>query len=223
MSKITNMEPLALFPLNTVLFPGMPLDLHIFEDRYKLMIAECLRLQKFIGVVLIEKGKEAYGPLPQPYLIGCTARITKMEPLDHGRMNISTVGVERFRIVNFSAEMPYLIASVVPIPIPLETSQGLEKAAKQLASIFKRYLRLLAKAGNLKLDISQVPTAPEELAYVAGHVIQIPASEKQSLLESRSINILINGLNKIYRREVLMLDMMTREPHQDLTRGFSSN
>ena len=83
---------LPLFPLNTVLFPEMPLPLHIFEVRYKQMIAKCLAGDRTFGVVLIKHGSEALGPLAEPYSIGCTARIIESQSLGEGRMEITTVG-----------------------------------------------------------------------------------------------------------------------------------
>ena len=70
------MFELPLFPLNIVLFPGMPLSLHIFEDRYKLLIGKCLQERQPFGVVLIKKGIEALGPLAEPHHIGCTAFVS---------------------------------------------------------------------------------------------------------------------------------------------------
>ena len=93
------MLDLPLFPLNTVLFPGMPLSLHIFEDRYKRMIGECIDSGNPFGVVLIKRGQEANGPLAEPHEIGCTARIIEVEPLSEGRMNIVVLGQKRFRIL----------------------------------------------------------------------------------------------------------------------------
>ncbi|MCS7071304.1 MAG: LON peptidase substrate-binding domain-containing protein, partial [Anaerolinea sp.] len=77
------MVMLPLFPLNTVLFPGIPISLHIFEDRYKLMINRCLNSQMPFGIVLLQSGSEVQGagPAPQPYSIGCTAHIVQVQRL----------------------------------------------------------------------------------------------------------------------------------------------
>src|SRR5512147_2655499 len=93
-----SMYELPLFPLNTVLFPGMPISLHIFEPRYKLMIEQCIQIAQPFGVVLIREGVEALGPSAEPHQIGCSAQITQVERLEDGRMNIVAVGVERFQI-----------------------------------------------------------------------------------------------------------------------------
>ena len=106
------MVELPLFPLHTVLFPGMPLPLHIFESRYKQMIDYCLKENSTFGVSLIHRGSEAFGPLAEPHKIGCTARIIEVQPLDDGRLNIVTVGERRFRIHSLNFDMPYLLGKV---------------------------------------------------------------------------------------------------------------
>ena len=79
------MFELPLFPLNTVLFPGMPLTLHIFEDRYKLMIGKCIQERQPFGVVLIRRGLEALGPVADTHSVGCMAFIRQVERLEQGR------------------------------------------------------------------------------------------------------------------------------------------
>ena len=83
----------------------MPLPLHIFEERYKAMIADCIRDERPFGVVLIAEGA-AEGDTPvTPHAIGCTAEITQVQPLDDGRMLIVSVGRERFRIVRLRYDL----------------------------------------------------------------------------------------------------------------------
>ena len=84
--------------MNTVLFPSMVLPLHIFEERYKLMINNCLAQDKPFGVVLIYSGSEV-GDSAIPHPVGTVARIANWEWLPDGRMNILTAGARRFRIV----------------------------------------------------------------------------------------------------------------------------
>src|SRR3954453_11337770 len=89
-------EEIPLFPLNTVLFPGMPLPLHIFEPRYREMIGACVRDERPFGVVLIKEGREV-GEAAMPFEVGTLAKIVGVERLDDGRMNVVTVGTDRFR------------------------------------------------------------------------------------------------------------------------------
>jgi len=76
---------LRLFPLNTVLFPGAVLNLHVFEERYRRMIAECLDANEAFGVVLIRDGREAGDPDVTPHDVGTTAEISEVTPLPAGR------------------------------------------------------------------------------------------------------------------------------------------
>src|SRR5918911_4180247 len=101
-----------VFPLNTVLFPSLPLPLHIFEERYKLMIGTCAVTDREFGVCLIKEGVEVGGPA-EPYEVGTVARIAEVERMPDGRMNLMTFGTERFRIAELTQHEPYLIGRVV--------------------------------------------------------------------------------------------------------------
>jgi Lon protease-like protein len=97
---------IPLFPLEIVLLPSMPLPLHIFEERYKLMIGECLEQRKEFAVV--------YQKNDDMKKIGCTARIVQvLKRFDDGRLDIMTQGVSRFKIESVNSERPYLQAKVV--------------------------------------------------------------------------------------------------------------
>jgi Lon protease-like protein len=85
---------LPLFPLNTVLFPGMVLPLHIFEDRYRLMINQCIERNRDFGVLLVGPDLAGQGTV-SVHAIGTSARITKIQRLADGRMDIITTGLER--------------------------------------------------------------------------------------------------------------------------------
>ena len=102
---------LPLFPLNLVLFPGMDLPLHIFEERYKNMIGDCLNQNVPFGVVLIKEGTEVGDPAA-PERIGTSARILRSELLDQGRMNIMTKGERRFEIEEIIQRAPHVVGRV---------------------------------------------------------------------------------------------------------------
>jgi Lon protease-like protein len=130
---------LRLFPLQTVLFPGMRLPLHIFEERYQAMVRECIEHDAPFGVVLIREGVEA-GGAAVPHNFGTTARITQVEYLDSGRMNIFTIGVRRFRIRRIDTSEAYLRADVDYV----EQEQAPQSAAGLLPEaqvLFNDYLR----------------------------------------------------------------------------------
>jgi Lon protease-like protein len=216
------MYPLPLFPLNSVLFPGMPLKLHIFEERYKLMIGQCYSSGTPFGVALIRRGQEV-GSTAEPFMIGCTAAITELKPLPGGEMDIVAVGGERFQIHSLSHDQPYLVGMVDSYPILDGDSPALERAARQLRPWVERYLQILAEASDTVLDAGQLPRDPLRLAYLAAYVLQIPASQKQILLTMNDGRELIDHLREVYRREVTLLRAMLTARESESLGPFSSN
>jgi uncharacterized protein len=202
------MFEMPLFPLNTVLFPGMPIQLHIFEERYKNMIQHCLNTNQPFGVVLIRNGKEANSHLVEPHYIGCSARILDVEPLEEGRMNIFALGQQRFRILSLSHEKPYLSGMVEHFPLDEADQHILETAGEQLVPWINRYMRLLNQVTDDNLDPKQLPEDFLVLAYLAAVLLQIPAVEKQQLLATKCATDLLVQMHFIYRREVSLLKSM---------------
>jgi len=216
------MIELPLFPLQTVLFPGMPLGLHIFEDRYKLMIGKCVQERQPFGVVLIKTGAEALGTAAEPHNIGCIAFVTQVERLEQGRMNIGVVGQERFRILSLDESGPYLIGQVERYPIEEQEPEAQAKAAQRLRPWVERYLGVLPLEEDEELDPAQLPDDPVALAYVAATLVQIPPHEKQPLLKTERALVLLNDLRSIYRREVPLIETMLDPPNVDQG-SFSMN
>ena len=110
-------DELPLFPLNTVLFPGMTMGLHVFEDRYRALVHHLLtipdRSQRLFGVVAIREGYEVGSHGVQSlHRVGCVAQMTTVEPADDGRFDIEVVGRERFRLEAVDASGPYLVSTV---------------------------------------------------------------------------------------------------------------
>jgi uncharacterized protein len=214
---------LPLFPLNTVLFPGMPLQLHIFEERYKEMINKCLDEKQPFGVVLIRSGREALGPLAEPHEIGCTARILEVEKLSEGRLNISVLGQRRFRLLSVNHDLPYLKGYAELYPLDNPNPQSLTSSSRQLMPWVKRYMRILAEVSDLSLDPKQLPTDPLVLAYLAAVLVQTPAAEKQGLLASEHAIDLLTNLRAIYRREVALMQALFSGQNQGKRESFSLN
>ncbi len=199
------MIDLPLFPLNTVLFPGMPLPLHIFESRYKQMINYCLTEKTAFGVSLIHRGSEAFGPLAEPHKIGCTARIIEVQPLDDGRMNIITVGERRFRIHSLNYDMPYLVGKIEFYPFPTEDPKTVTPATTRLVPKVQQYIELLNEIDEIDLDPNNLPKDPLLFAQTAAALLQMPPDEKQELLNSISVMDLLESTYHIYNREIAFL------------------
>lgn len=217
------MIDIPLFPLNTVLFPGMPLNLHIFEERYKLMMNTCIESRQPFGVVLILDGEEAGSALAKPHLIGCTAQIKQVQPLSEGRMNISAVGRERFQVTRLNWEKAYLMGTVELIPMPEGDKDALFRDSRFLRAWVKRYLEILGKSGQINVAEVDLPGHPSALAYLSAVLLQqMTPGKKQELLAAESKATMVAALREIYRREVTLMQVELSPPEGNHYRGIFS-
>ena len=176
-------EELPLFPLNTVLFPGMPLPLHIFEPRYREMIAYCSENEREFGVVLIKEGSEVGEPAT-PFEVGTLARIVGIDRLEDGRMNVVTVGTRRFHLVSFSTEkQTYMVGDVEPIEDEPVEGTDIGALTEEVGVLLKRYTALVQAALEQDLTPLELPSDPEALSYLVGGTLRIRNRERQRLLE----------------------------------------
>ncbi len=179
---MVNYEDLPLFPLHVVLFPEMPLPLHIFEPRYREMILHCREENSPFGVVLIGSGEEA-GAEAVPQAVGTTAKITQFEEMPDGRMNILVFGETRFQVARTFHDKPYPSAHVLPFWEEAPEPDGLREATELASELFRQYLRALFALSGRPLSTLQLPQDPEYLSYAIGSVLQVPPADKQCLLE----------------------------------------
>ena len=188
---------LRLFPLRTVLFPGMPLPLHVFEDRYKLMIGECVRDEVPFGVVLIREGAEVGGPA-RVYPIGTVARIQQVEQLDDGRMNILALGEHRFRITEIVQQEPYMSGRVAFMPQAGSemTQEELVELSASVAREFLIYDSLTALVDTDWETQEALPDDPNDIAYLVASVMPLSPREKQALLAQDSVETLLKSEHK---------------------------
>jgi Lon protease-like protein len=205
------MYELPLFPLNVVLFPGMPLPLHIFEESYKEMIADCIRNNRPFGVSLLVEAATRFGLTAKPHRIGCTAEITQVQPLDEGRMFIMTVGRERFRILSLDHNKPYLVGMVEAAPLETADEEWEVLGADALEPLVIEYLTKLARIGDVEVEPDQIPDDPEGLVYLAAALIQLPTEEKQVFLSIDRASDLTRALVRVYRRELAVMKTMPSE------------
>ncbi len=199
--KASSEQELPLFPLNVVLFPGGILPLHIFEERYKLMIQVCLENESPFGVVLIKEGTETGDPA-EPYAVGTTAQILEARQLDGGRMNLVTAGQYRFEILEIRHNLPYLVGNVRALNEPDITGDAdLEMLASEARELYQDYETLL-KQVFLEWDLPErIPENPRHLAYQIGVRLHISLEEKQGLLETLPLDQLLAEETALLKRE----------------------
>jgi hypothetical protein len=163
------------------------MNLHIFEDRYRLMIGRCLEHGTPFGVVMIRMGDEVtegrVGARPaEPYSVGTVAQISANVRLDDGRYLLTAVGEARFRIQYVVQHTPYLIASVVELAD--EPDQRTETAARELRAIYDRYWQAVAVATGVPVQGDELPADPVQLSYELADRLQVTPERKQHWLEA---------------------------------------
>lgn len=203
---------LPLFPLNVVLFPGMRLPLHVFEERYKLMIGTCMVTDQRFGVSLIKSGLEVGGPA-EVHPVGTTARIVQLERLPEGRMNLIAVGEERFRLLEQADGQPYAVGRV-SILAEAETAV-VEGLADRVADRFRRYLGALGVPRE-QTEALALPSEPGPLSFAVGAALKAPARLRQELLAEDSTD-------RRLRRELALMEFQTGGPAEPSARQFSRN
>lgn len=204
-SKIAVRE-LPLFPLpEVVLFPNRPLPLHIFEFRYRIMMNTILESDRRFGVLL-------WDPVQgQPATVGCCAEIIQYQRLPDDRMEILTLGQQRFRILEYVREKPYKVGLVEWIE-DQPPQKDLRPLAKQVEQLLQDVVRLSAKLTEQNIELPEnIPDLPIELSYWVASNLYGVAAEQQKLLEmqdtaarlEREAEILTSTRNHLAARTVL--------------------
>ena len=198
---MTEPRLIALFPLGLVLFPGAVIPLHIFEERYKLMINRCLESDGVFGVVLIRQGWEV-GPVAEPYDVGTFARIVKTERLDDGKLTLTLAGDGRFRLLRQVPGEPYLQAEVESVD---EDASGVpERLVRLVRAQFETYVQTIRRLSRQHEGTVLLPGRPLDLSYAVAASLQISRTEQQLLLEESAADRIAHE-SQILRREALLL------------------
>jgi uncharacterized protein len=175
---------IPLFPLRTVLFPGMPLPLRIFEERYRVMVRELLKSGGPFGVLLMREGEEVGGGAI-PYEVGTTARIEESEETDDGRFVIAARGVQRFRLVRMIRPRPYPFGEIELIEdSPAYASERLDRAVETVRLTFPAYFRLALSLSDQWAKGLKLPASPHGLVNFLAPWLQADEELKQRLLET---------------------------------------
>ena len=173
-------QELPLFPLNLVLLPGMNLPLHIFEERYKLMIGRCIEKEAPFGILLISEGQEVGGGAI-PVDVGTSARVRQVEKLEGGQMNLVVRGERRFRMVKNLGESPYLIAHVKYLPE--EEGPLTKEVLERTQGLFMDYTKGLTGLRGGWVMEAKIPQDSNRLSYAIAQYLELPRRLRQRLLE----------------------------------------
>jgi len=173
---------IPLFPLNTVLFPGGPLPLRVFEPRYLDMVSQSMKSESPIGVVLIKDGYEV-GPAPDIYSIGTMATVTYWHKRNDGLLGITLTGAQRFKILDKQVSDSQLVTADIEL-IDNIVSHDINEDNQHLVPIIDKIL------DQLDPPFKTIPRKTDDIEWVSARLIELlPTSldVKQSLLESDNI------------------------------------
>ena len=188
-----NTPEIPLFPLNTVLFPGMPLHLHIFEPRYKEMVHKCLHEKLEFGILLLHE--------TQLCQVGCTARITQiLRQFENGSMDILTEGRRRFRILDVLNREAYLEAVVEYFDD--ETEDIPSDLLKKVLNAYQKMIRLQTRGVGAIRGIFD----PVHFSFIIASTVEMVLKDRQSLLELTSTTQRIRKLDTALLETMRKLD-----------------
>ncbi|MGX8905607.1 LON peptidase substrate-binding domain-containing protein [Streptomyces netropsis] len=238
---------LPLFPLNSVLFPGLVLPLNVFEQRYRALMRDLSALPedepRRFGVVAIRDGSEVApsapglpeGARPEPgpasgfgpdpikafHLVGCTADAATIRERENGTYEVLATGTTRFRLLSVDASGPYLTGEVESIA----EEQGEEAGAlaSGVVRAFRAYQKRLAGARERSLNgEADLPGEPSVLSYLVAAAAVLDTPAKQRLLEAPDTAARLAAELKLLRAETAVIGKLPSLPATDLTRRPTS-
>jgi uncharacterized protein len=195
---------LPLFPLpNVVLFPNVFLPLHIFEPRYREMIADAVASDRMIGMALLRPGWERdYEGRPPIYPVGCSGVMTHVEKMADGRYNLVLRGLERFRIVEEDHGLSYRRALIDPLPEQRLTAEARDAIRNCRAKLESMLAPSVERAGaDPKMPAAM---ADEDLVNALAQYLDLEPLEKQALLEKPSLRSRAESLVELLEMKIMM-------------------
>jgi Lon protease-like protein len=185
--KVRGQHELPLFPLPVVLFPGVPLPLHIFDPRYRQMLSDIRLAKNLFGLAYFDPSS-ADSDVPPAGHIGCVAEVTEVQTFPDGRSNILTLGVIRYRIESYVERGdPYLVAEVSYFEDDEEDEEILAAPSREVAETFTRIAQAVRTINDERATLPDISdTEPQRLSFLVAAAMEIDAEVKQELLELSS-------------------------------------
>jgi Lon protease-like protein len=212
-------QTLPLFPLGTVLFPGLLLPLHIFEERYRRLVRDLLAgpEPRTFGVIAIRKGRETgVDGISALYETGCTATLRQVTEHDDGRFSAVAVGAQRFRLAEVDDSRPYLQGSVDLLPEEIGDEEAASQATRAVRDAFLGYLDALAERGAAQVKVADLPAEPVLLSYIVAATMIVDLKDKQALLAEPDAVARLAAERALLARESAMMRSLTATPAPDL-------
>ncbi|MGD0925025.1 MAG: LON peptidase substrate-binding domain-containing protein [Streptosporangiaceae bacterium] len=213
-------ETLPLFPLGTVLYPGLMLPLNIFEERYRRLVRDLLdgpEPRRF-GVIAIRKGRETgVDGISALHEIGCTATLREVAEQEDGRFHLVTVGTQRFRVASLDDDsQPYLQGEVELLDEEVGDEAAAGLAAQAVQRGFRGYVEALASRESIEVTVPELPDEPLVLSYLVAASMILDLPVRQQLLAEPDAVRRLGAERALLARETTMLRSLTATPAPDL-------
>jgi ATP-dependent Lon protease len=201
--RVRAVSELPIFPLALVLFPGVPLPLHIFEPRYRQMLSDVRAGSNLFGVCYFDASTTEKDAPPNGH-VGCVAEVTETQTMPDGRSNILTVGIIRYRIEEYvERDDPYLLARVSYFEDEEEDATLLSESARDVAEIFTRIARAVRTINDERANLPDISdTEPQRLSFLVAAAMEVDTEVKQGLLELHSTAERLQRLRDMLERAV---------------------
>ncbi|PKH44025.1 hypothetical protein SAMN05192575_10227 [Nocardioides alpinus] len=213
-------DPLPMFPLGTVVFPGMSVPLHVFEDRYRMLVNHLLTVEdpaaRVFGTVAIREGYEVGDHGAQSvYRMGCVLQLTEVERRDDGTFDIVAVARERLMLEEMQrgVDFPQGVVALVPEP-EVEVPDDLLDKARATFTAFRVAMTELQGdpfSGTLPRD-------PDYLAWTLSALTPLPLAERQSLLEAENATERLRLVTRLLTEELRAINVIPSLPATQVAR-----
>ncbi|MCD9188349.1 MAG: LON peptidase substrate-binding domain-containing protein [Pyrinomonadaceae bacterium] len=217
--KVLGIKHLPLFPLPLVLLPNEMLPLHIFEPRYRQMLADIALKKNLFGISFFDPNVSD-DDKPPVGSVGCVAEVREINRLEDGRANILTLGIIRYRLLDYvDAGDPYYVGEVEFFEDEEENESLLMEASDEVFVLFSRIAEAAHKLSNQQGELPQIPPAPPEmLSFLVTAAFNLDNEMKYELLETRST---VERLKKL--REILQKAVVKMEESADIHKLAQTN
>lgn len=219
LDKVFSIKHLPIFPLPLVLLPNEVLPLHIFEPRYRQLLKDVQLDRNLFGISHFEPS-ESFIEKPPTGTIGCVTEVKEVELLPDGRSNILTVGVVRYRLLDYiEAGEPYLIGDVEFFEDERENENLLNPLADEVFALFRRVAKAAYKLGGERGRFPEIQqTEPQALSFLVTAAFNLDNKLKSQMLETRST---VERLERL--REILLKAVDKMEETADIHKIAKTN
>lgn len=214
------MDPLPMFPLNSVMFPGVSIPLRVFEDRYRALVHHLLRVpdptDRLFGTVAIREGYEVGDHGAQSlYKVGCRVRMTDVEPRPDGTFDLVAVGLDRIELERLDTTGSFPLGHVSARPE--HGSAVPQEVVEQARAVFTAYRVALAEIRSDPYP-APLPQDPTYLSWTLAAVAPLPMPDRQSLLEAEDAGLRLQLVTDLLRTELRAMNVIPSLPATEVAR-----